>query len=147
MNSITMFNVGEKLFILTLIVSFIMLIFYFLYNKFFIYKNRKEFGFLLYGNDGYIEHVSFEDIFIMTSNFSRVYISYVFEILIFKKNKTVFFKNGEDSNPYIYPNLSFKNMKLIFLKFKGWIIFNISFHLLCLLLFGFLIFLIENYIK
>ena len=74
MNSITMFNVGEKLFILTLIVSFIMLIFYFLYNKFFIYKNRKEFGFLLYGNDEYIEHVSFEDIFIMTSNFSRVYI-------------------------------------------------------------------------
>lgn len=147
MDLIKSLNIGEAIFFFTLIFSFLFLVLYFIYNKFFIYSNRKDLSILLYDNEEYIDHVSLEDIFIMTSNFSRVYISYLFEIIILNKNSMIFFKKGDESNPYLYPNLSFKNMKLIFLNYKAWVVFNLIFFIFCIFLFGFLVFLIEKYIR
>lgn len=147
MDLIKSLNIGEAIFLFTLIFSFLFLVLYFFYNKFFIYSNRKDLSILLYDNEDYIDHLSLEDIFIMTSSLSRVYISYLFEIVLLKKNSMFFFKKGDESNSYIYPNLNFKNMKLIFLNFKYWIIFNLIFFVSCIFLFVFLVFLIETYIK
>lgn len=92
MDLIQNLSFGDKLFFLTLIFIFITLVVYYFYNNFFIYRNKKELSFLLYGNEDYIEDISLEDIFIMTTSFTRAYISYLIEIVIFKKIERFFLK-------------------------------------------------------
>lgn len=138
---------SDKIFFGILFVNAIVLVSYYLLNKIFIFHYRLEFGRLLYANEDFIESVSLEDIFIMTANFSRVYISYLIEVVLFGKSTTVFFKLGDESDPYIYPNLSFKNMRYILTHFKKWIVLNLIFHLSCVISFIVLILSIEGYIK
>lgn len=102
-------NLGEKIFFLSLVFNIILLLLYCFFSKKMIIDNKEYIGELLFNDREYIEKINLEEIFIFTSSLARVFISYIVEIKILKKEKMFFFKEGESSPTYIYPNLNFNN--------------------------------------
>ena len=129
MEFIRTLSFGEKTFFFLLIIGFIILLLYYFVNKYFVLKKKKQFSNVLFNNSDYIKNISIEEIFILTSNLTRLYILYLIEMKIFGKKTILVFKYGEDSPPYIYPNLTFNNFILITKVFHNWLIFNLSFFL------------------
>ncbi|WP_130804315.1 hypothetical protein [Acinetobacter ihumii] len=136
-------NYGEKIFFLSLVFNIILLLFYYFFSKKMIIDNKGYIGELLFDDRKYIGEFSLEEIFIFTSSFARVFISYIIEIKILKKEKMFFFKEGESSPTYLYPNLNFNNAIRLIENFPKWMIFNVFFFLYCLLYIFSLIFFRE----
>ncbi|MEB6479299.1 hypothetical protein [Acinetobacter vivianii] len=123
---------GEKIFFLSLVFNIILLLFYYFFSKKMIVDNKEYIGELLFNDGEYIEKFSLEEIFIFTSSLARVFISYIIEIKILKKEKKFFFKEGESSPTYIYPNLNFINAIRLIENFPKCMIFNVfSFFIVC----------------
>lgn len=85
MEFIRTLSFGEKTFFFLLIIGFIILLLYYFVNKYFVLKNKKQFSNVLFNNSDYIKNISIEEIFILTSNLTRLYILYLIEMKIFGK--------------------------------------------------------------
>ncbi|WP_043973712.1 MULTISPECIES: hypothetical protein [Acinetobacter] len=108
-----------------------------------IFDNKECIGKLLFNDEKYIEKFSLEEIFIFTSSFARIFVSYFIEIKILKKEKMLFFREGENSPTYLYPSLNFNNAIKLIENFPKWVFFNFFFFLYCLLYIFALIFFRE----
>lgn len=64
-----------------------------------ILNNRENLSKLIFNDDVYVDTMNLEDVFIFTSTFARIYISYFLEIKILKKEKMFFLIEGEIVKP------------------------------------------------
>jgi hypothetical protein len=118
----------ELFFFLIYLYVFMFLCFY-VFTRFHIKSNKDILCKILGVDSSYIKNMKIEDVFIMTGNFGRLYLFYLLEIKILKKEEINFiFKNKLKF--YIYPNLdNFNSIKLI-RQFPVWFAFNFLFLLI-----------------
>lgn len=104
--------------------SFLMLLYIYIYNFLFIKKNSKELSERIYGIEEYIDHVgvNFETVLQLNFIFSFMWFSYFITYKRYKK-MAYFAKRGEKS-PSLYPNLYQDNVIYLCTKFKKHIVMN-----------------------
>ncbi|AWA47766.1 hypothetical protein U4959_07175 [Acinetobacter junii] len=112
-------------------------IFFYIMVGFFIKKKKDNFAEKLFGDKTHNLSLDFENKFIISTTFGRLYIFYLFEVVLMRRKYIHIFKQKKN---YIFPNLTNEIFMLVINENKFFLNFILVYFIFCVSFFVYLFF-------
>ncbi|WP_043973715.1 MULTISPECIES: hypothetical protein [Acinetobacter] len=110
-------------------------VFFYAMVGYFIRKNRDDFSEKLFGDKEYNLSIDFEKKFIISTTFGRLYIFYLLEVVLMRRDCIHVFKRNVN---YIFPNLTNEIFILVIRENKFFLNFILAYFIFCVSFFTYL---------